>query len=404
MDETFFAIPKEVSGLGRSVSEIGLRTLTSYKYFNEHAGPAGAYQGEIFGSLLDPLDGIRNAWRNRHVHLAANCTELGDKLNIAAWLYADQEKNNYEALNAHTQLLPFPHPERDPGDSKRPAVGTAELFGDPADYGHPEGIDYPPPESLPDDLAAVIADAAGWLGDVDDAIEAMIGQSPLRQLVEPIGGNWNDLLRLGWTYRIAGEAMEKGGDALAQGTARVDEFWDGMAAVAYGEYATKQVAAMQWEGACGRVIQAVAERAAEEISNSIRVLVTKVREMIEKEFDLTSGARVVDFLSKKIPFAGAAYQLWRIWEILRTGFDLSMKLVDSIRTITDAFKEFLSLVTSPTGYMNEQSEQKLAPITEKIEDAKLLLDIKNTADASPVYEVPKDPYLLGTGEEPWADA
>ncbi len=47
MDETFFAKPKEVSGLGRAVSEIGLQTLTSYKYFNEHAGPAGAYQGEI---------------------------------------------------------------------------------------------------------------------------------------------------------------------------------------------------------------------------------------------------------------------------------------------------------------------------------------------------------------------
>lgn len=47
--------------------------------------------------------------------------------------------------------------------------------------------------------------------------------------------------------------------------------------------------------------------------------------------------------------------------------------------VTDAFKEFLSLVASPSGYLNDQFERKLAPVTEKIEDAKLLWDVK--ADA-----------------------
>ncbi len=118
----------------------------------------------------------------------------------------------------------------------------------------------------------------------------------------------------------------------------------------------------------------------------------------------SSGAKVVDFLLKKVPVFGNLYQLYRVLEILNTGYDLCMKLVDSIRMVTDAFQEFLSLVASPSGYLNEQFEQKLAPVTETLEDAKLLLDVKNTADASPVYELPKDPYSLGTGDKPWADA
>ena len=84
--------------------------------------------------------------------------------------------------------------------------------------------------------------------------------------------------------------------------------------------------------------------------------------------------------------------------------DLCDKLVEQVRVVTDAFKEFLSLVASPSGYLNDQFERKLAPVTEKIEDAKLLWDVKVTADARPVYDLPEGPYSIGVGDEPWADA
>ncbi|WP_230620995.1 MULTISPECIES: hypothetical protein [Nocardiaceae] len=113
MSETFFADPRQVAGLGRLTAEIGQQTLTSYRYFNDHGQLTGVDNGELFGSLAVTFDALRDVWRDRHVHLATNCAGLGDKLNTAAWLYADQEKENYEALNAHTDLVPVPYP--DPG-------------------------------------------------------------------------------------------------------------------------------------------------------------------------------------------------------------------------------------------------------------------------------------------------
>lgn len=402
MTERFRAFPEEVAGLGRLTSEIGSTTLRSYRYFNEHAGPESGYSGEIFGSLVAPLGGLRDIWCDRHVHLATNCIELGDKLNTAAWLYSDQEKQNYEALNAHTDLTPVPYPDR--GDANRPAVGNVELYGDAVDYGYPEGIDYPPPAHFPDDTADVIADAAGWLGDVDYAIEELIGHSPLRQLIAPIGGNWNDLRRLGMAYRIAGEAMAGGGDALEQGTARVDEFWDGLAAVAFEDYAAKQIAAMRWEGSCGRVIEAVADRAADQIRKSVYTVVSTMRERLEAQVDVNSGVKVAEFLAKKVTPLGTAYQLYQVADILYSGYELSKRMVDDIRMVTDALNEFLALVASPSGYLNEQFQQKLEPITKGMHNAELVKDVYDTASAAPMYNVPKDPYSLGTGRQPWADA
>lgn len=141
MEEEFRADPRQVAGLSRLISETGSQTLMSYKYFNEHAGPEGGYSGEIFGSLVAPLGGIRDIWRDRHVHLAANCVELGGKLNVAAWLYSDQEKRNYEALNAHTDVVPIPYSDR--GDAHRPAVGSVEFVRQPGRLRAPGGNRLP---------------------------------------------------------------------------------------------------------------------------------------------------------------------------------------------------------------------------------------------------------------------
>ncbi|WP_032374935.1 hypothetical protein [Rhodococcoides fascians] len=404
MDEKFRAFPEEISGLGRLVSEISSQTMKSYKYFNENAVPDAAEAGALLGTLVAPLEGMKDIWLGRHVHLAVNCGELGNNLNTAAWLYSDQDQRNYEALNRHTHGLPVGMPGYDPGDANRAATGSVDDYSDVVDYGRPEGIDYPAPATFPDDLAAVIADAAGWLGDIDNAIEHLIGHSPLQELVRPVGGNWNDLRRLGGAYRIAGEAMEHGGEALAGGTSRVDPKWNGLAAVAYKGYAAKQVEARKWEGACGRVVEAVAERASEEIRESAHALVRTVREMVEKELDLTTGEKVAEFLVKKAGIAGITYQLYRVYDILRTGYELAMTLYESIRTGIAALKEFLTIVASPSGYLNEQFEQKLAPVTKWLNRTDLAKDILTTADAGPMYHVPQDPYSLGTDKQPWADA
>lgn len=93
-----------------------------------------------------------------------------------------------------------------------------------------------------------------------------------------------------------------------------------------------------------------------------------------------------------------------MYDILRTGYELGVELYESIQMGIDALDEFLSLVASPSGYMNEQFEQKIAPITKWLDRADLAKDIYRTADAGPMYEVPQHDYSLGTGDEPWADA
>ena len=64
---------------------------------------------------------------------------------------------------------------------------------------------------------------------------------------------------------------------------------------------------------------------------------------------MTSGLNVLKFLSKKVPYVGWAYQIFTVYEIIRKGMDLCDKLVEQVRVVTDAFKEFLSLVASPSG-------------------------------------------------------
>ena len=107
---------------------------------------------------------------------------------------------------------------------------------------------------------------------------------------------------------------------------------------------------------------------------------------------------------KKAGIAGITYQLYRVYDILRTGYELAMTLYESIRTGIAALKEFLTIVASPSGYLNEQFEQKLAPVTKWLNRTDLAKDILTTADAGPMYHVPQDPYSLGTDKQPWAYA
>lgn len=72
MDEKFRAFPEEISGLGRLVSEISSQTMKSYKYFNENAVPDAAEAGALLGTLVAPLEGMKDIWLGRHVHLAVN--------------------------------------------------------------------------------------------------------------------------------------------------------------------------------------------------------------------------------------------------------------------------------------------------------------------------------------------
>ena len=90
--------------------------------------------------------------------------------------------------------------------------------------------------------------------------------------------------------------------------------------------------------------------------------------------------------------------------IIKDTIDLVEQMVTRITEVTDAFAQFISLVTSPSGYLNEQFDRVLEPVTETLDQAKLGLDIKNTADSGPMMRAPDNPFDAGDGADPWADA
>lgn len=402
MIEIFSAQSDEIAGLSRLVGEIGTQTSFAPKYFDEEALPRADFAIGTLSIIRDPFRLLEGTWRDRHGDLSSKCTSLGEELNRAAWLYDDQERKTYDAINSVIELRY--EGILTAGDPTRQAIGHVPEYDVTVDYGAPDGIDYPPPATIADDFADVIREAGGWVADIDHFIEVHTGRSPIRDLLNPIGGNWNEVKRLGSAFRIAGEAMENAGLSLEGGAKRVGETWDGAAASAFDAFAHDQVEAMKWEGPCGRVIEAASNRIADEMKKSVISVVAKLKELLDKEVDVTDGKNLVNIALKKVPFLGPTYQIGTVILIIKDTIELVEQMVTRIQEVTDAFAKFISLVTSPSGYLNEQFDRALEPLTDAVEKTKLGIDIKNTADSGPMMRAPKNPFDAGDGADPWADA
>ncbi|WP_230620988.1 MULTISPECIES: hypothetical protein [Nocardiaceae] len=358
--------------------------------------------GQILQRLAPSIALYQENTRSRHVHLSANCTYIGDELRKAAWLYHDAEKETYDQLNAHTDLVPVPVPQL--GNSKTAAVGNVDDYVNAADYGHPDGIDYPPANPAVDDTREVIQAAAGWLGDVDETIFELTTWSPLTEVTTPLSGNWNEIRRAGEAFDIAGSAMEAAAASLERGVRRVDDYWDGQAAQAFTEYSGRQIAAMYWEGSCGRTIHAISEAIAEEIREGVQTVVRKFAEMLEAEVDLGSGSAAMKVALKKVPVLGTAWQLGAIVDILRQTMDLTMDLVRRIEELVDQFGLFLDAIIDPEGQVSRTIDKYLQPFNEALDKGKTAVDAGRTADITPVLDTPDQQFSVGEGDQPWQDA
>lgn len=405
MSGEFKARPSEVAGIAVLADSIGSDARAAARFLDEQTRPSGDTSGDIMQMLLGPFSLATDFMHGRYDDLSSTCLSIGVELNRAAWMYADQEKKNYDALNDN--LLICPLPEAGVG-SENPGTGAAESFPEPARYVAVESVNLTPPETGAEDIRKLIADSAGWLGDVDDAIKAYSKWSPLEEVIKPISGNWNELKRIGDAYKIAGEAMEKSGKNLAAGAKQVDEHWDGKAAVAFQEYTRRQTEAMIWEGPVGRVTKACLDRVAEEVKAAIKEAVSHLADMLEEQVNVEDAMHLLKFALKKIPFVGTGAQLYEIIKIIDAVRSRVTSLVDKIRELVEALTGYLSAVASPSGQLNELSETTLAPITSKVDDVKkkaeLVQDIAGVADADGPLHKPTDNFSVGTGRHPWEDA
>lgn len=401
-DEDLRANSAEIAGLGKLASRISQETLASHRYIGDHAGLGDTIPGQILQRLAPFVATFQEYTRSRQVHLASNCSYIGDELKKAAWLYADQEHRNYAALNAHTHLPPPPFASR--GTSEVAAVGHVEDYYGAADYGQPDDIVYPPPNPAIDDMRDAIDEAAGWLGEIDRTIFELTDWSPLNEATIPISGNWNEIRRLGEAFQIAGDAMESAAEALDAGVRRVDVHWNGRAAQAFAEYSGRQVAAMYWEGPCGRTIAAVCETITDHLRSTVQTVVRKIVEMLEEEVQLDSGRGALKFLIKKVPVAGTAWQVESIVEICWKAMDLTMELVSKIEKVIDDFGVFLEAIADPEGQISRTVDERLRPLNDLIDNGKTAVEAGKTADITPVLRTPDTPFSVGDGTTPWQDA
>ncbi|WP_415972140.1 hypothetical protein [Rhodococcus sp. 077-4] len=401
-EESFEGDPAEISGLGNLLDRISVDTMASHRYLLDNAGLGENVVGEILQRLRPYIARFQEITRTRQVHLSANCGEMGAELNKAAWLYADQDQKNYDLLNAHTTLPPLPGVDR--GSSDRAATGQVDEFDGAADYGRPHGIDYPPTNPAVDDLRDVLADAAGWLGEVDRTIVELSGWSPLDEAAIPITGNWNEIRRIGQAYQIAGDAMEAAAGSFEAGVRRVDGYWNGAAAQAFTEYADRQTNAMRWEGPAGRTISAVCVVISEQLRDAALAVVKKIVELLESEVAIENGRGAVKVMLKKVPVVGTAWQIESIIEICWTAMELTMELIEKIQQVVDDFGAFLDALGDPEGQVGKKIDDTLRPLNDLLDYGKQTVEAGKTADLRPVLDTPDEDFSVGSGDAPWRDA
>ncbi|MFD4265934.1 hypothetical protein [Rhodococcus sp. NPDC058481] len=403
MGELFRGDASEIAGAAVLANEVADKASDAARFTRDNATPGGNFGEGLLQTLFSPLELAADAAWSRFDGHTAMCRGIGTELNRAAWMYSDQERKNYEALNANLLVCLVDESAYGPDVA---APGAAGDYPDPARYVAHEDVNLDPPVTAAEDIRTLIADRAGWLGDIDTAIKAVTGWSALEETIKPIGGNWNELKRIGESHKVAGEAMENCGKNLESGAKQISDHWAGKAEEAFQDYTGRQVEAMTWEGPVGRAIKTLLEAAADEIKRVCLEVVSNLADLLEKEVQIEDVTDLLKFAVKKIPFLGTAVQVEAIIRIIFSVKDQVTALVDSIRGVVDTVSGFLSAVVSPSGTLNELSAETLAPITDRFDDKKkklkLIEDLAGVADADGPLHKPTESFSVGT--DPWADA
>ncbi|MFD4367755.1 hypothetical protein [Rhodococcus sp. NPDC058521] len=403
--EQFRAEPEYVAGLGVAFAEIGKDSQSIADFVGKNGPPGEFFSGPIISTLLEPFTSAAERTKARMSDIARVNTQTSLELNKAAWMYDDQEAKNFAALNEHTKQLGG---RSSTYNSDVEVEGTTAAYDVVTAFPKVEQINLDEPSANREDLAALISEASGWLGDVNEAIKsttrmAGVEWDALGTVLKPITGNWTELNRIGEAYKIAGNAFEASAKNLDDGVNRVGQHWDGKAALAFEDHARKQSEAMRWEGPVGRTIALGLGVVAEEIREAIKTVIRKLEELLESQVSLDGIAGKIKFLVRKVPAIQAATLGKIIWDV----GDMILDLVDEIRVMVDSVKEFLSTIADPVGKAHEKLDEKLSPITSRIDDATrraaVAMDIKNVSDFGSTLDRPKDGYDVGSGKDPWAD-
>lgn len=412
MSEILVAESAHIAGLGNALDAVGADVKAISDFVGAHCvvGPAG-----LGGAILEPLNApfglAAGSFKTRMAGIGNTTANSGDELNRTAWMYHDQDKQNYEALNAATTNLITG--EAVGVDAARENAGLVQDYPDPIAYPKPNDIKLEPPSAAPPELADLIAETTGVVGDVNEAVKnvtRMAGSEVniIEMVLSPIQANWNELRRIGETYKVAGNSMESSGANLEDAVRRAGPHWDGKAAIAFETWAGNQIAAMKWEGPVGRVISDLLNIIADKIRDGVRRACEKLRDFVASFVDFRSTKEIFKTLVKRIPGIGTAIEIAdlarKIWNIV----DLVQTIITEIEDVRNRAKEFLEWLGDPVSKGKEWVEQKLEPVTSGIDDAArraaLVNDIGKVAQSEDTRNRPEQAYEVGSGRAPWENA
>ncbi|MFD1815783.1 hypothetical protein [Rhodococcus gannanensis] len=406
MNESFRAKPDEVAGLSVLAHRIADDAWETTNFARAHTMPEGDFGEGAMMSLLTPLAKYSEALVRRYDANHENCRGIGVNLNRTAWMYHDQEARNYAALNAN--MVALDQLDASSYSDTVPAQGLAVDYENPARYVAPESIKLDEPETMAGDIRNLIAERAGWLGDVDEAIKAATNWSALEEVIKPVSGNWNDLKQIGEAHKTAGEAMANCGKNLEAGAKQVTDHWAGKAEEAFQDYARLQVEAMKWEGPVGRLAKEALCTAGTAIQDAAFEIVEQLADLLKEQVELDGVWDTVKFFAKKLGPVGMGIQGWAIVDIVMSVKGRVEELVERIRGIVDAIHGFLQPVIDMNNSANAISEETLGPIAEYVRDTKrqaeIGRDLAAVADFGGPLNRPTEDYSAGTGNEPWEDA
>ncbi|MGW0177809.1 hypothetical protein [Nocardia sp. NPDC003345] len=412
MPEDLVADPQHLSGLSNVVGEIaddGYRLSTLVR---EHCrvGTAG-FGGEIFQVLLQPFTLAAHGTSRRMADISGKNLSTGTELNAAAWLYHERDKQTYEALNAATLDMYTGQPVS--VDAEYENTGVVKDYFASVWYPKANTINADPPSAAPPELADLISETTGVIGDVNDAIKDVTRMADqeinlIETVLNPITVNWNELRRIGETYKLAGNGMEASGKNLEDAVTRVGPHWNGRAAISFEDWARTQITAMKWEGPTGRVICDLFNVISDRIRDYVRTACLKLKEMIVSIVDFRDVKDLLKFVAKKIPIIGTIAEAidlsTKIWKVV----DLVLDIKREIEKLRDRITEMLQFITDPIGKGKEWVQQKMEPITSAMADAAkkaaLVNDINSIAHAEDTLNRPRDSYEIGSGRQPWEAA
>ncbi|MGK8512790.1 hypothetical protein ACRS5S_33905 [Nocardia asiatica] len=405
LTEVFEAAPAEIAGMSTLMGAIGTDLRNASAYVNTHASPSDKPMGQIISEIVPACGELVDFTVQRFAEFASITTVSGTNLNRAAWMYHEQDQKNYEALNRAT----LEYPTTAPTGANAPEQGVTAAYANPVVYTAPTMISLGPPDTIEEDLVRKIEEKSGWLGDFNQGIRQATNNewSPLNQLFEPLSGNWNELKRIGATYRIAGAALEDSSKNLSWGVNKLSAHWDGKAAISFEDHSRNLSAALEWWGPVGRTVDFVMTTLVQQVTDACLAIANKLKEMLEAEVDISDGKSVVKVALKKVPVVGTAYQVASLANIVLSVWNTIKPLLEKIKNLVTSAKNLLSSITgSKSGEPGKfaRLNETLSPLTQTAVNAQqagiVSSDVARIAAGAETQQTaPQQGYDVGAN--PW---